>query len=189
VRVKNTDDAQQIKDNLNRILPPQWRARTWMDDNKDLFNQIVVERVVMACILCLILIVAAFGLCSTLITVTIQKAREIGLMKALGASDSQVCAVFLFHGLVVGLAGSITGLAIGLFLLRNLNHVRDFLLYTFHIQVFPGSVYNLPEIPAVINPAQVTLIAISGVVFCVVAALIPAVSASRLAPARALRYE
>jgi len=189
VRVKDPGQAEEVKERLNKILPPTLNARTWMDDNRDQFNAIGVERVVMACILCLILMVAAFGLCSTLITTTIQKSREIGLMKALGANDFQVCGVFLVHGSVVGVVGTISGTALGLVILHNLNVIRDFLLYTFHIQVFASSVYGLPEIPAVINPTQIAVIDISAVVICVLAALVPAVNAATLAPARALRYE
>ena len=189
VRVKDPDQAQEVKDRLNKILPETLNARTWMDDNRDLFNAVGIERVVMACILCLILMVAAFGLCSTLITVTVQKSREIGLMKALGANDAQVCGVFLFHGTVVGVVGAASGTALGLVILHYLNVIRDFLLYAFHIQVFASSVYGLPEIPAVVNPANIVIIAVSAVVICVLAALIPAVSAATLAPARALRYE
>jgi lipoprotein-releasing system permease protein len=189
VRLKDPDQAEEVKDQLNKIMPSTLHARTWMDDNRDLFNAIGIERVVMACILCLILMVAAFGLCSTLITTTIQKSREIGLMKALGANDLQVCGVFLFHGTVVGVVGTISGTVLGLVILRYLNVIRDFLLYAFHIQVFSSSVYGLPEIPAVVNSTQIVIIDIVAVVICVLAALIPAVSAATLAPARALRYE
>jgi len=110
-------------------------------------------------------------------------------MKALGGNDLQVCAVFLLYGTVVGVVGTILGVLLGLFFLHNLNHVRDFLLYTFHIQVFPSSVYGLPEIPAVINPVQIVVIAVGAIITCILAALVPAVSAATLAPARALRYE
>jgi len=189
VRLKDPDQAGEVKNRLNNLLPPTLHARTWMDDNRDLFNAIGIERVVMACILCLILMVAAFGLCSTLITTTIQKSREIGLMKALGANDFQVCGVFLFHGTVVGVFGTISGTLLGLLFLHNLSAIRDFILYAFHIQVFASSVYGLPEIPAVVNPAQIVIIDISAVIICILAALIPAVSAAKLAPARALRYE
>ncbi len=189
VRVRDPGQAEEVKDRLNEILPPTLHARTWMEDNRDLFNAIGIERVVMACILCLILMVAAFGLCSTLITVTVQKSREIGLMKALGANDLQVCGVFLFHGTIVGVVGAASGTVLGLVILHYLNVIRDFLLYAFHIQVFASSVYGLPEIPAVVNPENIVIIAVSAVVICVLAALIPAVSAATLAPARALRYE
>jgi len=189
VRVKDPDEAQAVKDQLNKVLPDTLHARTWMDDNRDLFNAVGIERVVMACILCLILMVAAFGLCSTLITVTVQKSREIGLMKALGANDLQVCGVFLFHGTVVGVFGAISGTLLGLLILNYLNVIRDFLLYAFQIQVFSSSVYGLPQIPAVVNPTQIVIIDVAAMVICVLAALIPAVSAATLAPARALRYE
>ena len=189
VRITDPDQAEVVKDQLNKVLPDTLHARTWMDDNRELFNAVGIERVVMACILCLILMVAAFGLCSTLITVTVQKSREIGLMKALGANDAQVCSVFLFHGTVVGVVGAVSGTIFGLLILRYLNVIRDFLLYAFHIQVFSSSVYMLPEIPAVVNPENIVIIAVSAVVICVLAALIPAISAATLAPARALRYE
>jgi lipoprotein-releasing system permease protein len=189
VRIKDPDQADAVKDQLNKVLPQTLHARTWMDDNRDLFNAVGIERVVMACILCLILMVAAFGLCSTLITVTVQKSREIGLMKALGANDAQVCSVFLFHGVVVGLVGAISGTLLGLLILHDLNHIRDFLLFAFHIQVFSSSVYGLPEIPAVVNYPQIVIIDLVAVVVCTLAALVPAVGAATLAPARALRYE
>jgi lipoprotein-releasing system permease protein len=143
----------------------------------------------MTFILFFVMLVAAFGLCSTLITITVQKSREIGLMKALGANDFQVCGVFLLHGVVVGVVGAVSGTVSGLVLLHFRNPFRDFLMHTFGIQVFASSVYGLPDIPAVINPLNVALIAISAVVICILAALIPAVNAARLAPAQALRYE
>jgi len=119
----------------------------------------------------------------------VQKSREIGLMKALGANDLQVCSVFLFHGVVVGVVGAVSGTICGLVLLHFRNPFRDFLMNTFHIEVFASSIYGLPEIPAVINPVVVASIAGSAVVICILAALIPAINAARLAPARALRYE
>jgi lipoprotein-releasing system permease protein len=189
VRIADPDEASVVKDAINRALPPTLHARTWMDDNQDLFNAIATERVVMAFILYLVMIVAAFGLCSTLITITVQKSREIGLMKALGANDLQVCGVFLVHGFVVGMIGSVTGTLGGLTILNNLNGIRDFLLHEFRIQVFAPSVYGALAIPSATNPWTVAVIAISAVVICVLAALVPALSAAKLAPARALRYE
>jgi lipoprotein-releasing system permease protein len=189
VRLKDADQAEAVKEKLNRILPPPFEARTWMDDNYDLFNAIATERVVMTFILFFVMIVAAFGLCSTLITITVQKSREIGLMKALGANDLQVCGVFLFHGLVVGVVGSVFGTIGGLVLLHFRNPFRLFLLGTFHVDVFNSKIYGLPDIPAVIDPVTVTVIAVSALAVCVLAAFLPALNAARLAPARALRYE
>ena len=105
------------------------------------------------------------------------------------AQNAAVCAVFLFHGTVVGVVGTAAGTVIGLVILHNLNAIRDFILDAFHIEVFSSKVYGLLEIPAVVNPAQIVIIAVSAIVICILAALVPAVSAARLAPARALRYE
>jgi len=189
VQIKDPTQAERVKDAINQALPPTLRAHTWMDDNRDFFNAIEVERVTMAFILYLVMIVASFGVCSTLITITVQKSREIGLMKALGATDRQVCGVFLLHGFVVGLVGSLSGTALGLVLLHYRNPFHDFLLRQFHVQVFASSVYGSSDIPAVIDPFVVTAIAVSAVAICVLAALVPALNAAKLAPARALRYE
>ena len=189
VRVKDLSQVEAVRNRLNLVLPQPLVAETWMDQNRDFLTALATERVVMTFILFMVMIVAAFGLCSTLITLTVQKSREIGLMKALGASDFQVCGVFLFHGIVVGVVGAVSGTVCGLGLLHFRNPFRDFLMNTFGIQVFASSVYGLPEIPAVINPALVAAIALSAVVVCILAALIPAINAARLAPARALRYE
>jgi lipoprotein-releasing system permease protein len=189
VRVKDLSQVDQVRDELNQVLPKPLIARTWMDDNRDLFNALATERVVMTFILLMVMLVAGFGLCSTLITITVQKSREIGLMKALGANDRQVCSVFLLHSLVVGVIGAISGTALGLLVLHYRNPFRDFLLNRFGIQVFAADVYNQADIPAVVNPVFVAIIAVAAVIICLLAALLPALNAARLAPARALRYE
>jgi lipoprotein-releasing system permease protein len=189
VRLKDPSQAELVKERLNRTLPPPLVARTWMDDNHDLFNAIATEKVVMTFILLMVMLVAGLGLCSTLITITVQKSREIGLMKALGATDVQVCRVFLYHSIVVGVVGAVSGTALSAVVLHYRNPFRDLLRTLFHIEVFPGSVYGLPDIPAVVSPTAVISIAISAVVICMLAALLPALNAARLSPARALRYE
>jgi lipoprotein-releasing system permease protein len=189
VRLKDPNQAETIKEEIDNMLQPPFQAQTWMDKNRDLFGAIANERVIMAIILFLVMVVAAFGLCSTLITITVQKSPEIGLMKALGATDFQVCGIFLFHGAVVGVSGAIFGTMTGLFLLHIRNAFRLFLLHQLGIQVFPQSVYGVASIPAITSPMTVTAIALSAVIICVLAALLPAINAARLAPARALRYE
>ena len=189
VRVKDLSRVDQVRDELNKVLPQPLVARTWMDDNRDLFTALATERVVMTFILLMVMLVAGFGLCSTLITITVQKSREIGLMKALGANDGQVCRVFLLHSLVVGVVGAVSGTALGLLVLHYRNPFRDFLLHAYGIQVFSDKIYGQTDIPAVINPVFVAIIAVAAVVICLLAALLPALNAARLAPARALRYE
>ncbi|MBX7157658.1 MAG: ABC transporter permease [Verrucomicrobiae bacterium] len=189
VRLKDPLKAPEVKNRLNQQLKAPIRAYTWMDLNRQLFSAIAVERNVMFFLLLFIVVVAAFGLTSTLITITVQKSREIGVLKALGAKEYQILWVFLSHGLVVGVLGSLLGLGSGLLLLRFRNSVAQFLSQAFGIEIFPDEIYQFSSIPAQINEHSIVVICLSAVVICVLAALIPAWSAARLQPARALRYE
>lgn len=189
VRVKDPMKVFTLAKTLNAELKPPLYARTWMDLNRTLFAAIATERTVMSFILFFIVIVAAFGLCSTLITITVQKSREIGALKAMGARDGQVLVIFAWHGLIVGVLGSILGVVFGLVALYYRNPFRHFLDTKLHLSVFPADVYNFADIPAVVHAETVTGIAVAAILICVLAALIPARAAAKLAPARALRYE
>lgn len=189
VRVKDPLTVFALAKQLRAELKSPLTARTWMDLNKTLFAAIATERSMMTFILFFIVIVAAFGLCSTLITITVQKAREIGALKALGARDGQIRLIFSWYGFIVGVLGSALGVACGLLALHYRNPFRHFLDRTFGISVFPADVYNFAELPAVVHPETVAGIALAAIILCVLAALIPAQTAAKLAPARALRYE
>lgn len=136
-----------------------------------------------------IVVVAAFGIMSTLITVTVQKRREIGIMKALGANIGQIVWVFLGQGMVVGFFGTLTGLGLGMTLIRYRNEFSQWLANTLHIEIFPREVYQFSSIPAEVIPRDVTLICLSAFLICSIAALIPAYFAARLDPVKALRFE
>ncbi len=191
IQVKTGDPfhADEVKTRLNKFLPAPVAAATWIDDNKEYFDAIRIERTTMFFVLIFVVIVAAFGIMSTLITTTVQKTREIGVMKALGAKVSQILWIFLAQGMIVGFFGTLIGLVAGIVLVQYRNEVRDFLSATFHIQLFPASVYQFPEIPAEIVPRDLMIICLSGFVICSIAALIPAYFAARLDPVKALRFE
>jgi lipoprotein-releasing system permease protein len=189
VRASDRYLADQVRDDLDRGLEPGLVALTWMDMNKQLFDAIRMERSVMFFILLFIVLVAAFGIMNTLITVTVQKTREIGIMKALGAQTRQIIGVFLAQGVVVGLFGTLTGLAAGIALVQYRNPVRRLIYSVTGYDPFPAGIYQFSEIPAEIVPQDVALICISAFVICSIAALIPAWFASRLDPVKALRYE
>jgi len=189
--LKTTDPfrASAVKDKLNEILEPPVSALTWVDLNKQLFDAIRMERHVMFFILMFIILVAAFGIMNTLITVTVQKTREIGILKALGARTTQIVAVFFVQGIVVGAFGTAAGLFSGIALVQYRNQVSDWLASTLHVEVFPRSVYQFSEIPAQIVGSDVALICVSAFAICSVAALLPAWFAARLDPVKALRFE
>ena len=189
IRTNDRFQAEPVKERLNKILQPPIAAVTWIDLNREFFDAIRVERTTMFFVLIFIVIVAAFGIMSTLITTTVQKTRDIGVMKAIGAKVHQILWIFLAQGMIVGFFGTLFGLGAGILLVQFRNQVRDILSNVLHIQLFAASIYQFSEIPAEIVPRDVAIICVSGFVICSVAALIPAYFAARLDPVKALRFE
>ena len=189
VRTVDPNRAAEIKEELRPNLPEDFSCVTWMDLNRELFDAITMERHVMFFLLMFIILVAAFGIMNTLITVTVQKTREIGVLKALGARTWQIVSVFVAQGMVVGIIGVASGLVLGMTLIRWRNEVSAWLSSALGVEIFPRSVYQFNEIPAEVVPSDVAMICICAFVICSLAALIPAWIASRLDPVKALRCE
>ncbi|HEX8678604.1 MAG TPA: ABC transporter permease, partial [Chthoniobacterales bacterium] len=189
VRTQDPYGAEAVKQSIGRFLRPPEYAQTWIDMNSQYFEAIRLERTVMFFLLVFIIVVAAFGIMSTLITVTVQKRREIGIMKALGARIGQIIWVFLGQGIVVGVFGTLIGLGLGMTLIRYRNEFSQWLANTLGIEVFPRQIYQFSEIPAEVIPGDVATICIIAFVICSIAALIPAYFAARLDPVKALRFD
>ena len=192
ISVKTTGPGQpatQVRDTLNTTLPQPAYAQTWLDRNETRFDAIRIERSVMFFILMFIVIVAAFGIMTTLITVTVQKTRDIGVMKALGATTPQIVWVFMMQGMVVGLFGTLTGLLLGVGIVHYRNPFRQWLSGVMGVKIFPADIYDFSAIPAQLVPRDIAIICISGFVICSLAAFFPAWFAARLDPVKALRYE
>src|SRR5213596_1967574 len=189
VRTDYPYGAERVKQAIQQFLEPPQYAQTWIDMNRQYFEAVRLERTVMFFLLFFIVVVAAFGIMSTLITVTVQKRHEIGIVKALGANIMQIVWVFLGQGTIVGLFGTITGLGLGMTLIRYRNEFSRWLASTLHIEIFPREVYQFSSIPAEVIPHDVAIICISAFLICSFAALIPAYFAARLDPVKALRYE
>lgn len=196
VHVRLDNDAPEVSDAFKhsyiRETGGQYMVQTWMDQNRALFTAVATERVTMTFVLLFIMLVAAFGLCSTLITITVQKGKEIGILKALGAREGQILGIFLWYGGIVGVVGSTLGVALAWVALSFRNELREGLARLIGVDVFAPEIYNIAQIPAV--PLIESLSLVGGIVgvailMCLLAALIPARSAARLMPAKALRYE
>jgi lipoprotein-releasing system permease protein len=158
-----TDDpygAERVKQEIQQFLEPPQYAQTWIDMNRQYFEAVRLERTVMFFLLFFIVIVAAFGIMSTLITVTVQKRHEIGIVKALGANIAQIIWVFLGQGTIVGLFGTITGLGLGMTLIRYRNEFSRWLASTLHIEIFPREVYQFSSIPATSDAVATALRAV-----------------------------
>jgi len=163
--------------------------RTWAELNRQLFDALRVEKNMMFFLLIFITIVAAFGITNTLITVTVQKTREIGLLKAVGFSSGCVMRIFFWQGWVAGFLGTALGIGAGLLTLKYRNHLMFFLSRRLGLDLLPKELYQLSEIPSRTSAADVLLVAGAVLAICTLAGLIPAWRAARLDPARAIRYE
>lgn len=187
-----TDDpyrAHLIAARLQEELGPRYVIRTWMEMNRQLFAALRVEKNMMFFLLIFITIVAAFGITNTLITLTVQKTREIGLLKALGFTSGSIMRVFFWQGWIEGVLGTVLGTGMGLLVLRHRNDLMFWLSERFGWELFPKELYHLSEIPASTSMFDLILIAASVMVICTLAGAVPAYRAASLDPARALRNE
>jgi lipoprotein-releasing system permease protein len=154
-----------------------------------LFSALRVEKNMMFFLLIFITIVAAFGITNTLITVTVQKTREIGLLKAIGFAPGSIMRIFLWQGWIEGMLGTTAGIGAAWVALRYRNDLLRWLSDTFNLELLPKELYRLSEIPSRTSPLDVAVVAVAVVTICTLAGLIPAWRASRLDPVEALRHE
>ena len=168
VALRTTDPyhADAVAERLMEKLEPPLVARTWIEKNAQFFDAIHTEVMTMLVIFAVVLVVAAFCVMNTLITITVQKTREIGIMKAVGADVWQVVRVFLAQGVVVGAVGTVGGLGLALGVLALLNPFKNWMEWQFHIEVFSRKVYGLGAIPYWTKPEQAALICLGAFVLC-----------------------
>lgn len=169
------------------VLSEGWETRTWLEAHQRLFAAVQNEMMMMYVILFIIILVAAFCVMNTMITVTVQKRREIGIVAALGSRMGQTMWVFMIQGMIVGAAGSLVGLGLGLLIAKNINLIRDWLGDKLGVEMFDEQIYGLAELPAKVLPMDVTIICSGAFILCSLAAIVPAWLAARVEPAQALR--
>jgi lipoprotein-releasing system permease protein len=189
VVLKDPYKAPTVSKELARVLGPQFGITTWMQENSSILGALVVEKNVMFYLLFFIMIVAALCILSALITFVVQKTREIGMLKAIGATDLQVACLFLSQSGFVGAVGVAAGFALGRLLLAYRNEFLDFMNRLTGFELFPASIYGFNRLPALIVPRDIIIICGSALVICVLGGIIPAWRAGRLKPVEALRYE
>jgi lipoprotein-releasing system permease protein len=191
IRIMTRDPyrAQDIRRRVRAVLGGEYSVETWMEQNRQLFSALRVEKNMMFFLLIFITIVAAFGITNTLITVTVQKTREIGLLKAIGFAPGSIMRIFLWQGWIEGMLGTTAGIGAAWVALRYRNDLLRWLSDTFNLELLPKELYRLSEIPSRTSPLDVAVVAVAVVTICTLAGLIPAWRASRLDPVEALRHE
>jgi lipoprotein-releasing system permease protein len=148
-----------------------------------------IEKRMMFLILMLIVAVAAFNIVSTMIMVVTDKTTEIAILRTLGSSPLSVMGIFMVQGTVIGLVGTLIGMAGGISLALNVETIVPFIERVFHIQFLPADVYYISEFPSDLRWSDVTVISVFSFSISLLATIYPAWRASRTQPAEALRYE
>lgn len=181
VMLKDLYQAPQLAQDIGRQLGPLYFARDWISTNKNLFAALKLEKIAMFVILILIVFVASFGIVSSLIMMVMVKTRDIGILKALGATKATLRRVFMLQGLFIGLVGTLVGVGGGL--------VLCWLLSRYHFIELPKAVYPINTLPVQVEPLMVAAVAGAAVLISLLATIYPAKVAGGLDPVRALRYE
>jgi lipoprotein-releasing system permease protein len=174
------DDAQ---------IPAHYQILTWEEQRENLLAAVDNERSILGVILFFIVILAAAILFATLSMMVTEKTRDVGILSTLGASWQEILTVFVDVGAAMTIAGEILGLGLALLVSANLDSIERFLDERFGLRLFNPDIYYLKSLPSEVDPSQVAVILVLTLVTGTLASLIPAIRASRLDPAQALRYE
>jgi lipoprotein-releasing system permease protein len=181
VKVRDVYAAAAVAQRIRSTLGYPFWAKDWMQSNRNLFSALKLEKVVMFIILVLIVMVAAFNIISTLIMVVMEKTKDIAVLMTLGATRRSIRRIFAIEGLIIGVAGTTVGTALGGLLCVLLERYRFIRL--------PSDVYYISTLPVALEPGTVLLVVASSILICFLATLYPAFQASRVDPAEAIRYE
>lgn len=181
LRLSSIDDAEEFAEGLKAVFGETIIVQSWYDLHKDLYSVMQVERWAAFIILALIIAVASFNLLGSLTMTVIEKTRDIGILKAMGATQSDIRKIFRLEGIMVGIVGSLLGLALGSFIC--------WLQVTFELFALDTNVYIIPAIPIEMRTMDLILVPVSAMVLCSLAAYYPSKRAAQLQPSEAVRWE
>lgn len=189
LKVKDVYGTGELARSINQNLGPNYYARDWMQMNKNILFALKTEKIVMFIILTLIVLVAAFGIASTLFMVVMEKTRDIAILKSMGASGLSIMKIFVLEGMIIGTLGTLLGVVSGLLIAANLEPIITFIQKVTGQNFFSKDIYYLDHFPSQVVTSDVVMISVTAVIISFVATLYPAWQASKMLPAEALRYE
>ena len=190
IKLKDYRDSDKVMEILRSEFPPdRYTVRTWEQKQGPLLAAVDVESSILNILLFLIITVAGFGILAIFFMIVVEKTRDIGILKALGASSSGVMSIFLSYGLSLGMVGSGVGVIAGLLFVRYINQIEAVITVLTGRKVFDEKIYYFKEIPTHIDPFTICWVALGAMTIAVLASVLPARRAARLQPVRALRYE
>ena len=189
VFMNDFDNIEKTIEDLNTILPDYFSIVDWRRLNPTLFNAIAVERNVMFIILLLIIVVAAFNLISSLIMLVNNKKKDIGILRTLGVSKTQLLKIFILNGFFIGFIGTVLGLILGILFCQNINQIKDFFELFMDADLFSEEIYFFSQLPIIIDFKEIILIVIISLLLSFVATIYPAYKASKVEPIHLIKWE
>jgi lipoprotein-releasing system permease protein len=180
------------RDDLRRRFPPDvyaFNIQTWRDMQGPLLAAVRLETTILNILLFLIIAVAGFGILATFFMIVVEKTRDIGTLKALGASGSGVMSIFLSYGLLLGIVGSGVGMVGGLVFVKYINSIAAVIEKITGQEVFDPTVYYFNSIPTIIDPLTIMWVVAGSVLIATTASVLPALRAARMNPVQSLRFE
>ena len=189
LKVRDLDQAPRIVRELAKVVPREIFLSDWTQQNVNYFRAIQIEKRMMFIILTLIIAVAAFNLVSTLVMVVTDKHPDIAILRTLGASPGSIMQIFIVQGAVIGVIGTLLGVAVGVLLALNVDVVVPAIERAFSFQILSSEVYYISELPSDLHWRDVITVAAVSLVLAFLATIYPSWRAARVNPAEALRYE
>ena len=174
---------------LQDAAGPGFSWSSWAIEYRSLFDAMKIEKTMMTILLMLIVAVAAFNIVASLMMVVNEKSRDIAVLRTLGLAPERVTRVFVVQGAVIGVGGTLAGVAIGLVLAFKLETILPWLERTFGFQIMPGDVFYVSAVPSEVRAPDVFLIAGLALAIASLATIFPSRRAARIEPAEVLRYE
>ncbi|MFL6566744.1 MAG: lipoprotein-releasing ABC transporter permease subunit [Burkholderiales bacterium] len=191
VRLKLDDAfaARQVGHELLAMVPPEAYVQDWTRFNANFFRAVEITKRLMFVILVLIILVAAVNVISTLVVMVTGKQGDIAILRTMGAAPGEVMHVFVVHGMVLGLVGTLAGVALGSLIALNIDVIVPAVEHAFRVKFIAKEVYLIDTLPSALRAADVMAIAGTALALSFLATLYPSWRAARTAPADALRYE